>query len=74
MIASFVANIISAGVRFIPIGQTEGQKVLFELFGVIDEVSEVAMTSIEAELGSACFLGDIASMKHETMTTRIFRT
>ena len=71
---SFVANIISAGVRFIPIGQTEGQKVLFELFDVIDEVSEAAMISIEADLGSTCFLGDIASMKHETMTTRIFRT
>ncbi|EBA04550.1 Urease accessory protein UreF [Rhodobacterales bacterium HTCC2150] len=71
---SFVANIISAGVRFIPIGQTEGQKVLYELFDVIEDVAKAAMTSNETELGSACFLGDIASMKHAVMTTRIFRT
>jgi len=71
---SFAANIITAGVRFIPIGQTEGQKVLHELFGVIDDVSLEAMASNKKDLGSACFLGDIASMKHETMTTRIFRT
>ena len=71
---SFVANIISAGVRFIPIGQTEGQRVLYDLFDVIDSVAKVAMTSNETDLGSACFLGDIASMKHEVMTTRIFRT
>lgn len=71
---SFAANIITAGVRFVPLGQTEGQKILYELFDVIDDVSETAMTSTEADLGGNCFLGDMASMKHETMTTRIFRT
>lgn len=71
---SFAANIITAGVRFIPIGQTEGQQVLYDLFDVFDDVAKTALASNEADLGSACFLGDIASMKHETMTTRIFRT
>lgn len=71
---SFAANIITAAVRFIPIGQTEGQQVLHDMFGIIDEVAQIAITAQESDLGGACFLSDIASMKHETMTTRIFRT
>lgn len=71
---SFAANIIAAGVRFIPLGQTDGQRVLAALFDLFDEVAKQAMNAPLEDLGSACFLSDIASMKHEDMTTRIFRT
>lgn len=71
---SFVANIISAGVRYIPLGQTDGQKVLASLFDTIDEAAERAQEADLSQLGSICFLADMASMQHETMKTRIFRT
>jgi len=71
---SFAANIIAAGVRFIPLGQTDGQRVLSNLFGLFDEIARMAMTAGLEDIGSATVLSDIASMKHETMTTRIFRT
>jgi urease accessory protein len=71
---SFVGNIIAAGVRHIPIGQTDGQRVLASLFEPIDRVSKEAQTADLDALGSISFLGDLASMRHETMTTRIFRT
>ncbi|WP_189640407.1 urease accessory protein UreF [Paramylibacter ulvae] len=71
---SFAANIIAAGVRFIPLGQTDGQRVLHALFDQIDDIAKQAETASLDDLGSACFLSDIASMKHENMTTRIFRT
>jgi urease accessory protein len=71
---SFTANIIAAGVRFIPLGQTDGQRVLMALFDTFDCVAKAAQSSSLNELGSVCFLSDIASMKHEEMTTRIFRT
>ncbi|PIB24241.1 hypothetical protein BFP76_03185 [Amylibacter kogurei] len=71
---SFAANIIAAGVRFIPLGQTDGQRVLHALFDQIDDIAKQAETASLDDLGSACFWSDIASMKHENMTTRIFRT
>jgi urease accessory protein len=71
---NFAANIIAAGVRFIPIGQTDGQRILLELFDLFESLSEQAMQSSLDDLGSASFLSDIAAMKHEHMTTRIFRT
>ncbi|MCL4125597.1 UNVERIFIED_CONTAM: hypothetical protein GTU68_028048 [Idotea baltica] len=71
---SFAANIIAAGVRFIPLGQTDGQRVLHALFDLFDTIATAAQTATLDDLGSACFLSDIASMKHENMSTRIFRT
>ncbi|WP_350333904.1 urease accessory protein UreF [Coralliovum pocilloporae] len=70
----FIANIIAAGVRHVPIGQTDGQKVLASLFDRIDRISHQALTASLNDLGGICFLADLASMKHETMTTRIYRT
>lgn len=71
---SFVANIISAGVRFIPLGQTEGQKVLAALFEPIEKLVATALTLSLEDLGSTAFRADMASMQHETMQTRIFRS
>jgi len=71
---SFAANIIAAGVRFIPLGQTDGQQVLMALFDTFDNVSKEAELATIDDVGSICFLSDIAAMKHEKMTTRIFRT
>lgn len=71
---SFAANLIGAAVRFVPLGQTEGQVVLSNLFQLIDKVAENATAQGLDDLGSICFLGDMAAMKHEDMTTRIFRT
>ncbi len=71
---SFAANIIAAGVRFIPLGQTDGQRVLANLFDTFDAIAKTAQTTPLDDLGGICFLADIASMKHEKMTTRIFRT
>ncbi|WP_316863191.1 urease accessory protein UreF [uncultured Cohaesibacter sp.] len=71
---AFAANIISAGVRFIPLGQTEGQQVLAALFELIDEISVRAERAELSQVGGICFLADMASMQHETMKTRIFRT
>ena len=71
---SFSANLVSVGIRLIPIGQTEGQMILQNLFPIIDEVASKAIDADLDALGSSAFLSDIASMKHEDMKTRIFRT
>jgi urease accessory protein len=68
------ANWISAGVRLIPLGQTDGQRVLAALEPVIAATAERALVSSPDDLGSAAFRADLASMRHETQYTRLFRS
>ena len=68
------ANWISAGVRLIPLGQTDGQRVLAALEPVIIATAAKALTSSLDDIGSAAFRTDLASMRHETQYTRLFRS
>jgi urease accessory protein len=73
-LAAFVANVVSAGVRAIPIGQSDGQRVIAALGPVIGAVIASVETATLDDLGGAAFRTDIASMKHETQYTRLFRS
>jgi urease accessory protein len=68
------ANLISAGVRLIPLGQTDGQRVLAALEPVVMATAERALATTLGEVGSAAFRADIASMQHEAQYTRLFRS
>ncbi|WP_294614391.1 urease accessory protein UreF [Roseovarius sp.] len=71
---AFVGNLVSAAVRLVPLGQTEGQAVLAALTPLCHEIAEeTADTPLDA-LQSTAFLSDIAAMKHETLEPRIFRS
>ena len=71
---AFAANLISVGVRAIPIGQQAGQDCLVGLYPVIEEVvAEVLAASLD-EVGSAAMLSDVMAMKHESSIPRIYRT
>ena len=65
---------ISAGVRLIPLGQTDGQRVLAALEPVIAATAERALVTPLDDVGSASFRADFASMRHETQYTRLFRS
>jgi urease accessory protein len=71
---AIAANWISAGVRLIPLGQTDGQRVLAALEPVIAATAARALASSLDDLGSAAFRSDLASMRHETQYTRLFRS
>ncbi|GAA0312589.1 urease accessory protein UreF [Rhodovulum strictum] len=71
---AFTSNLVSAGIRLIPIGQTEGQTVLSALTPLCAEVAEAATALTLDDLASTAFLADIASMNHETQYSRLFRT
>jgi urease accessory protein len=71
---ALAANLISAGVRLIPLGQTDGQRVLAALEPVIAAVAARALTTPLDEVGSAAFRADLASLRHETQYTRLFRS
>ena len=68
------ANLISAGVRLIPLGQTDGQRVLAALEPVVAETAGRAKNTKLDDVGSAALRADLASLRHETQYTRLFRS
>ena len=71
---SFAANLVSAGLRLIPLGQTDGQRAVAALEPVVARSAVAALAADLDELGSAAPLLDRDSMKHETQYTRLFRS
>jgi urease accessory protein len=68
------SNWISAGARLIPLGQTDSQRTLAALEPVVVAVGKRALGAALDDLGSATFRADLASMRHETQYTRLFRS
>jgi urease accessory protein len=71
---SYMANLVTAGVRLVPLGQTDGQLAIGELEQAILAVSVEAERATIDDLGSAAFMVDLASTQHETQYTRLFRS
>ncbi len=71
---SYIANLVTAGVRLIPLGQTDGQLAIAELEEAVLAASAEAEKATIDDLGSAAFMVDLASMAHETQYTRLFRS
>ena len=71
---SYLANLVTAGVRLVPLGQTDGQLAIAELEGAVLAVATQAGCATIHDLGSAAFMVDLASASHETQYTRLFRS
>jgi urease accessory protein len=69
-----VSNFVSAAVRLIPLGQTDGTKIVAALTPLVREIAARAEKSTLDDAGGAAIRSDIASMKHETQYTRLFRS
>ncbi|TWB94756.1 urease accessory protein [Bradyrhizobium macuxiense] len=69
-----VSNWISAGARLIPLGQTDSQRVLADLEPAVAATAARADVAALDDLGSATFWADLASLRHETQYTRLFRS
>jgi urease accessory protein len=71
---AFGATIVSAGVRLIPLGQSDGQRVMAALESAIAVAAADIVATPLAEIGTAAPLVDWCSMRHETQYTRLFRS
>ena len=69
-----VSNWISAGARLVPLGQTDGQRILAALEAEVAATAKRALAASLDDLGSATFRADLASLRHETQYTRLFRS
>jgi urease accessory protein len=72
---AFTANLISAAVRTVPLGQSDGQLALAALEAYVDRTARaaIAVDSLD-DVGTATPLLDWCSLKHETQYTRLFRS
>jgi urease accessory protein len=72
---AFTANLISAAVRTVPLGQTDGQRALAGLEGAVRRTvgAALAITDLD-EVGTSTPLLDWCSLRHETQYTRLFRS
>jgi len=73
-IQNFVAAQVSVAVRLVPLGQTKGLEIMKNLAPVIERVAARACKATLKDLGSATVGGDMASMLHENLYSRMFRT
>ncbi|SDG80206.1 urease accessory protein [Bradyrhizobium sp. Rc2d] len=71
---ALVSNWISAASRLIPLGQTDSQRVLVRLEAAVGAVANRALNATLDDLGSTTFRADLASLRHETQYTRLFRS
>lgn len=71
---AFCANLVSAAIRLVPLGQTDGQRVIAALINTIEQAVEHALQTPIDAVASHTLMSDIASMKHEHQYTRLFRS
>ena len=74
LLHAFAANLVSAAVRLVPLGQTAGLRILAGLAPLIATIAADTTHAALDDIGGACFRSDIAAMRHETQYTRLFRT
>lgn len=73
-----VSNLVSAAQRLVPLGQTDGQRVLRDLretiFAIVAGMEALPEGDPFDQLGGATLVAEIGCMAHETQYTRLFRT
>jgi urease accessory protein len=73
-VQAFAANLVSAGIRLIPLGQSDGLRVVARLEPLVAQVAAEALAATLDDVGGVAVAADIASMRHETQYTRLFRS
>jgi urease accessory protein len=71
---AFISNLVSVAVRFVPLGQTEGQGVLAGLHAAIADIAARAALAGPDDLRSGALGSDLAAMRQETQDVRLWRS
>lgn len=71
---AFAANLVSAAVRLVPLGQSDGQIVTAALEPVVLLAASELREATPDDVGTATVMSDLCSMYHETQYTRLFRS
>ncbi|MEY8842777.1 urease accessory protein UreF, partial [Cribrihabitans sp. XS_ASV171] len=69
-----LGNLLSAAQRLMPLGQTAAQDMLHRLTPLTIRVADAALTAPLDRLSTTSLMAEIAAMRHETQSPRIFAT
>ena len=67
-------NQVSAAMKLVPLGQSSGQRILVKLIALLPEITDNALGMQEEGLSNFSPALAIASSRHETQYTRLFRS
>jgi urease accessory protein len=73
-LAALTSSWISAAVRLVPLGHTDSQHTLRAIEPAVARATQRTLAATLDDLGSATFRAEIASARHETQYTRLFRS
>ena len=71
---SVVSNLVSAGIRLAPLGQTSGQRIIASLQPAVIAAARGVGRRDPADVGAAAPMIEWTSIAHETQYTRLFRS
>lgn len=71
---SWLENMVIVAVKLIPLGQSDGQRVLYRFSDQLAEITREAMARSDDDIGSSSPAMAIASSLHETQYCRLFRS
>ena len=71
---AWLENQVMAAVKAIPLGQTDGQRILLSLGGRLESLARKAIAMTDADIGNFAPGLAMASSRHETQYSRLFRS
>ncbi|HEY9880674.1 MAG TPA: urease accessory protein UreF [Leptolyngbyaceae cyanobacterium] len=71
---SWATNLINAAIKLVPLGQTSGQQLLLKIYPTLAEASQEILVLQDDQLETSGWGLSLASMQHETLYSRLFRS
>jgi urease accessory protein len=71
---ALIGNVVSAGLRLLPLGQTAGQRIVARLQEPVIALARDVMARCPGDIGTAAPIMEWSSICHETQYTRLFRS
>ncbi|MBD2256810.1 urease accessory protein UreF [Pseudanabaena sp. FACHB-2040] len=71
---SWATNLVNAAIKLVPLGQTAGQQLLLNLYPTIETATQSLLLLTDDQLESSGWGLSLASMQHETLYSRLFRS
>ena len=69
---STVNALVQSAVKLVPLGNTQAQQVLLQLYPAMEAAAEGSLETPVDEISNFCPGLDIASINHEFLTTRLY--
>jgi len=71
---TWAENQVLGAIKLVPLGQSAGQRMLHRLTGILPSIVAASSRVEDEEIGIGALMHAVASARHETQYTRLFRS